>query len=259
MSAAVAYLTVSPVAHNPSVRVVEKVQIVPSALASGMGAILIWIAITFLFGRIYCSSVCPIGTIQDLIIPMRRFIKPLDKPFRYRRAQNVRYHILIIYLIFLIVGATLVCVWIEPWGIMHNICGMFHPSSAETYWLTLGVGMTAGIVAGAVSAIVVAVCALFTGRGFCTDICPIGTALGCFHEYTLFHIEIDPDRCINCMKCEEVCKSSCVKVIGRVVDNSRCVRCFDCLDVCPNDAIRFQVNRNRPATPLFRRTVRSAK
>ncbi len=244
-------------AHNPSVRVVERVQIVPSAIASCMGAVLVWIGITFLFGRIYCSSVCPVGTLQDLFIPMRRFIKPLNRPFRYRHAQNVRYHILIIYLICLVIGATLVCIWIEPWVIMRNICGAIDPSAAKTAWLDLGIGMGAGIVSGVVSAIVIIVCALLTGRGFCTDICPIGTALGCFNDFTLFHIEIDPDKCINCMKCEEVCKSSCVKVSGRVVDNSRCVRCFDCLDVCPNDAIRFQVNRNRPATPLFRRAARA--
>ena len=253
--AAVAYLTVSPVAHNPSVRFVERVQIVPSALASCMGAMLVWIVISFLFGRVYCSSVCPVGTLQDFIIPLRKYIKPLAKPFRYRPAHFARYHILIVYLICLLLGATLVCIWIEPWEIMRNICGAISPTAAEAAWLTLGIGMGAGIASGILSAAAIIICALLTGRGFCTNVCPIGTALGCFHEYTLFHIEIDPDRCINCMKCEEVCKSSCVKVVGRYVDNSRCVRCFDCLAVCPNDAIRFQPNRNRPATPLFRRAA----
>lgn len=257
-AAAVAYLTVSPMAHNPSVRIVERVQIIPSALASGMGAILIWLVISFLFGRLYCSSVCPVGTLQDFIIPLRRFIKPLNKPFRYRPAHFARYHILIIYAICLLLGATLVCIWIEPWEIMRNICGTIAPAAAEAAWLTLGVGMGAGIASGIVSAAAIIICALLTGRWFCTDVCPIGTALGSFHELTLFHIEIDPDKCINCMKCEEVCKSSCVKVVGRYIDNSRCVRCFDCLAVCPNDAIRFQPNRNRPATPLFRRAAGSS-
>ncbi len=256
--AAVAYLTVSPVAHNPAVRIVSAVQIVPSAIASGMGAILVWLGITFLFGRVYCSSVCPIGTLQDFIIPLRRFIPAFAKPFHYRRANFMRYHILIAYCICVVVSAALVCMWIEPWEIMRNICGVIAPTAANATWLTLGIGMGAGMASGILSGLLIIVCALFTGRGFCTDVCPIGTALGSFHEYTVFHIEIDPDKCINCMKCEEICKSSCVKVIGRVVDNSRCVRCFDCLDVCPNDAIRFQTNHNRPTTPLFRRVGRDA-
>ena len=139
---------------------------------------------------------------------------------------------------------------------MRNIFGAFNPTAAQTAWLTLGVGMTSGIAAGIVSALLLIVCAVLTGRGFCTDVCPIGTVLGSIHDYTLFHIEIDPDKCVNCMKCEEVCRSQCVKVVGRHVDNSRCVRCFDCLDVCPNDAIRFQKNRNRRATPLVRKVGR---
>lgn len=256
--ATVAFLTVSPVAHNPAVRIAAWVQIVPSAIASGMGVIIVWLGITFLFGRIYCSSVCPVGTLQDFIIPLRRWIKPLSGPFHYHAANKVRYHILIIYAVALIIGASVVCMWIEPWKIMTNICGAIKPSAAKATWLTLGIGMSAGIASGIVSGVLIGVCALLTGRGFCSEICPIGTALGSFHEFTIFHIEIDPDKCINCMKCEEVCKSSCVKVIGRIVDNSRCVRCFDCLSVCPNDAIHFQPNRNRPATPLFRRVNRDA-
>lgn len=256
--AAVAYLMVSPVAHNPAVRIVERIQIIPSAIASGMGVILVWLAISFLFGRIYCSTVCPVGTLQDFIIPLRRWIKPLSNPYRYRPANRLRYHILIIYAIALIVGAALVCMWIEPWKIMTNICGIIKPSAAKAMWLNLGIGMSVGIASGMVSGLLVTVCALLTGRGFCSEICPIGTALGSFHEFTIFHIEIDPDKCTNCMKCEEVCKSSCVKVVGRLVDNSRCIRCFDCLDVCPNDAIRFQPNRNRPAFPLFHRVNRDA-
>lgn len=154
-------------------------------------------------------------------------------------------------------GVLAVPFWLEPWNIMKNICAAINPSLLEATWMTLGIGMGAGIASGIISAVLIAICALFTGRGFCTDICPIGTALGCFHDFTLMHIEIDPDKCVNCMKCEEICKSQCVKVVGRYVDNSRCVRCFDCVAVCPNDAIRFQANRNRRGTPLIRKVGRS--
>lgn len=255
--AAVAYLTVSHAGYHVG-RIAERAQIVPSAIAVTMGATLFWIMVSFLLGRVYCSTVCPIGTLQDLIIRVRGKIPRFRAPFSYKPARQVRYHVLAVYLVCLIAGVMAVPYWIEPWSIMRNICSVANPTAAEATWLQLGLGVGAGIAAGVVSLILLAVCSLFTGRGFCTDVCPIGTALGCFHSYTLFHIEIDPDRCVSCMKCEEICKSQCVKVAGRYVDNSRCVRCFDCLQVCPNDAIRFQMNRNRRGTPLIRKIGRDA-
>lgn len=249
--AAMAFLCFEQGVH-PALGVVERAQIVPSAIATGMGAIFFWIIASFLLGRVYCSTVCPVGTLQDIVIRIRRRIPGLSRKFRYQPARQVRYHILIIYLISLLVGVMAVAYWIEPWNIMRNVCAAVRPDDIESTWLTLGIGMGAGIASGVVTVVAIIICSLFTGRGFCTDICPIGTALGSFHSYTLFHIEIDPDKCINCMKCEEICKSQCVKVVGRYVDNSRCVRCFDCGAVCPNDAIRFQWNRNRRGMPLFR-------
>lgn len=238
---------------GPLARLSERVQIIPSLLATTMGVTIVWIVISILLGRIYCSTVCPIGTLQDVVIRLRWKLPRFRRPFSYQPPRRVRYHILIIYVICLLVGVVAVIYWIEPWSIMCNICSITNPDAVGGTWIELGMGAVAGIVAGIVSAILLVVCALFTGRGFCTVVCPIGTALGCLEPVTLYHIEIDPDKCINCMKCEEVCKSQCVKVAGRVVDNSRCVRCFDCLSVCPNDAIRFQINRNRRATPLFRK------
>ena len=48
-------------------------------------------------------------------------------------------------------GVTLVSFAIEPWHIMQNICGAFHPSRMAAAWLTLGVGVPVGIIAGIVS------------------------------------------------------------------------------------------------------------
>lgn len=252
---AVAYLAIG-FSVRPALRFVEKFQIIPSVISFSLGAIIVWLVITLLIGRLYCATVCPVGTLQDIFSKGRKFIKPLNKPFRYRPASKMRYYILGAYIFCVIAGVAAVPFWIEPWSIMRNICGDIHPSAETVEWVRLGVGVTTGIIAGAVSAVLLIIVALFTGRGFCTDICPVGTALGCFSNYTLYHIEIDPDKCINCMKCEDICPSQCIKVVSRHVDNSRCVRCFDCGYVCPNDAIRLQINRNRRITPLMTPTTR---
>lgn len=255
-TAAVAYLALALTA-NPLAKAAARVQIVPSMLATTMGMTIVWIVISFLLGRVYCSTVCPIGTLQDIFIRLGRVVPRFRRPGHYRPASRVRWHVLAIYVICLILGVSAINYWIEPWNMMRNICSLANDEAVGPTWTTLGIGSAAGMASGVISLLILAVCALFTGRGFCTAICPIGTALGSFNSFTLYHIEIDPDMCISCMKCEDVCKSHCVKVVGRYVDNSRCVRCFDCLAVCPNDAIRLQANRNRPATPLLRKRIKT--
>ena len=251
---AAAYLAIGFPVHR-ALKFVEIVQIIPSSITFSLGSIIAWFVITLFIGRMYCSTVCPVGTLQDIFRKGRKLIRPLNKPFSYRPPSKMRYYILGAYIFCIIAGVAAVPFWIEPWSIMRNICGDVHPTAEKLEWIRLGVGVTTGIIAGVVSALLLLLVALLTGRGFCTDICPVGTALGCVSNYTLYHIEIDPDRCINCMRCEEVCPSQCIKVATRHVDNSRCVRCFDCSHVCPNDAIRLQANRNKRVNPLMQPKV----
>ena len=248
----VAYLTMS-METNGLAKLSLRVQVIPSAIAVSMGAVAVWLLLTFLFGRVYCSTVCPIGMIHDLIIPLRRHFKPTKKTFRYRQASPVRWQILALYGACLVLGLAIVPLWLEPWNIMRNICHSLHPSEAETMWLNLGISSSVGIFSGIFSFLLIALCALFTGRGFCTTICPVGTMMGAAAKHAVYQIGIEPDKCISCMKCEEICPSQCIKVVGRYVDNSRCVRCFDCINACPNEAVKLTASRFRPASPLLRK------
>lgn len=252
LTATVAYIVLGPQSH-PMARAVARAQIVPSLISMTLGATLFWIVVTFLFGRVYCSTACPVGTLVDLSAGLRKFVPGARRNYHYHSARRVRWHVLIVYLICLVAGIVIVPLLIEPWNIIRDISVAFHPSPGAEAWLTLGLGAATGAISGAVVLLLIVGSAVWRGRDFCNDICPIGTALAAANRHTLYHIEIDPDKCINCMKCEEVCKSQCVKVVSRHVDNSRCVRCMDCLAVCPNDAIRLQINRNRRSTPLMRR------
>lgn len=231
-----------------------KSQILLSAGASAIGALLVWIVLTLLLGRVYCSTVCPIGALSDIFITLRRRIKVLNRPFSYRTRRKWSIQILLVYFICVFLGVSVFSWLIEPWNIMRNIAAAYNPSAIESTWISLGIGAGIGIAAGVIALLIIATLSMLHGRRFCTDICPLGTALGLIHEYTAFHIEIDPDVCTHCGDCEAICKSECIKVSQNLVDNARCVRCFDCLAVCRDEAIRFQVNRNRPATPLFQKT-----
>lgn len=253
LAAAVGYAFFSPPAH-PFANISPRSQIAPSLVAVSIGGMLFWLVATVVLGRVYCASFCPIGSIQDGVIALRRRLGGRRKvPARYRPHRRIRYHLLLIYVVCLISGFTAVPYVMEPWNMFCNIASIVHPDAVAATWLRLGTGVLTGVASGVVSLLLICIWAWYADRDFCNTVCPIGTLLGLAEQRNLMHIEIDPDRCTSCLKCEEECRAGCIKVVSRYVDNSRCVRCFDCLRDCPADAIRYQPNRNRPASPLSRR------
>lgn len=240
---------------HPMAHAAEESQIMLSAFSVGWGAIAVWLLLTFVFGRIYCASFCPVGIISDFFLRIRRKIPRLNKPFSYRNPSKFSLPILIVYVICVVFGIVVVPFLIEPWNIARNISSIAEPSAIEKTWITFGLGAGTGVVAGIVSGLLIALISLWRGREFCSRYCPVGTALGYVQQYSLFHLEIDPDRCTVCGRCEDNCRSQCIKITDRLVDEKRCVRCFDCVADCPEGAIRYQLNKNmRPASPLMRKT-----
>lgn len=255
-AAATACLVFGPQVH-PMARAAGQVQIVLSAASITMGATLVWLLITFLLGRVYCSTACPVGTFSDIFLWIRRKIPGLNKPFSYRHPSKWAKHILWIYLLCVIVGISSVCFAIEPWNMARNATATVRPHNISETWATIGFGTATGLAAGLAAALLVAATSLWHGREFCTRWCPVGTMLGLVQEHSLMHIEFDPDKCTSCGKCEERCRAQAIKVVSRYVDDSRCVRCFECTAECPEGAIRYQYNRHRPATPLMRKTKKT--
>lgn len=245
-------------AHD-ALTVTEEAQVIPSSIALCMGALLFWLTATFFMGRIYCSTVCPIGTLSDIFMRLRRelgrlFPRRLRLQFRWKDSKVWRYHIMALYYVCLVIGIMAVPFVMEPWNIVRNAVSIFDPDAVATTWSVLGVGLLVGIIAGMVMLLLVAVWGFIAGRDYCNIVCPLGQTMALIDHYALLHIEFDPDRCISCMQCEAVCRCSCIKVTERRVDNSRCVKCLDCVTRCPANAIRLQSNRNRAATPLVEKS-----
>lgn len=251
--AATACLVIGPNIH-PMARAAANLQIVLSASAITLGVTFVWILLTFLLGRVYCASVCPVGVCSDIFFRIRRHIPRLDKPFSYRPASKWSIHILWIFVACILAGVTIVPLLIEPWNIARNMAAAANVSALDKAWTTIGLGAATGVAAGIVSGMLIAITSLWRGREFCSRYCPIGTGLGYVQKHSLFHIEFDPDKCTSCGLCEDRCRSQCIKVSERKIDSKRCVRCFDCVADCPEGAIRYQLNRNmRPSSPLMRK------
>lgn len=63
-----------------------KIQLVPAILAVNAAVIIGLVLLTLLFGRIYCSVICPLGVMQDGISTISGKRKGKKSRFRYSKA-----------------------------------------------------------------------------------------------------------------------------------------------------------------------------
>lgn len=244
----------------------EKIQIGQAVMAFSMVIFIAWLIVTLFFGRVYCSSVCPMGTLMDISArSVRR--RPLEKfhdmKQRYRYAapySKVRYAFLAVTLLSVIGGLMILPSVIDPFSAFNRICtALFRPAVSLMSSIVGAPGavlVTASIMSTVTAIMILAITAVASvksGRALCNTVCPIGTALGCISRFSIYQMDIDTDLCIHCGLCEDVCKSGCINLKDFTVDGSRCVVCFDCAAVCPNSAIRFTRQRKQLATPMMQR------
>jgi polyferredoxin len=238
-------------------------QFVPSliqfiaTLAPIAGGFAVIIILTLLFGRVYCSTLCPLGTLQDLFTYAARKLSPRKVAFRYKNPLNwLRYGLVAVVLLSLLTGSILLVNLLDPYSafgrIFHNL---FRPlvlfvnnlsskalNLADIYWLPpvywVAVNKIA-LLAAASWILLLLILAVTRGRLYCNTLCPVGTVLGFFAKYSLFRIRLDKTTCNSCGKCSAVCKAECINPKDQSVDFSRCVGCMNCLSPCPDGGVKF--------------------
>lgn len=169
---------------------------------------------TFLFGRVYCSVLCPFGILQDAVIFISR-----------RRGRNIPDMRKTRYAIAGIVCGMLLCGWtggfllLDPYSNFGRIFASF-------------------TVGGAILPAAAIILAVWKKRIFCTAICPVGTLLGLISKHGVFRLAV-AENCLKCGKCVRLCPTGCVDPAAGVIDNERCVRCMKCVSECPAGSIGF--------------------
>ena len=249
-----------------------KLQFLPSCLAGNFIVIGGIVVLTLLFGRIYCSVICPFGVFQDFVIWLRRqvgltankinvkrkvkaaqarkegkdvdpvsTIKPEVKHFEFNKERKLpRYVVLVLTALAVFVDLQLLVAIIEPYSaygrMVHAAVGVCGGATVPAALLT---------VAGA-TFVVIAVSAWLWGRAWCSNVCPVGTLLGLIGQLSLFKIRIDESKCAACGRCGRGCKTSCIDMDAHTVDYTRCIDCFDCIGRCKEGAISFGIkSRNK--------------
>ncbi|MBI4977806.1 MAG: 4Fe-4S binding protein [Spirochaetes bacterium] len=234
---------------------------VPAALrfaatgaVEGLIILIVITAVTLVFGRIYCSVLCPFGILMDIArFIARRFRK---QRYRFHRISPVRYVIAIIYALAFAGGLSAVVTLLDPFSVFTRTTAItVQPALAMTH-NALASHIDRNIIAPHPSALIAAlaaglvlvagiVLAVWRGRLYCSLICPVGTLLGVVSRISLFRIIVDEHKCNSCGICASRCKAECIDAKQKNVDRSRCVACFDCLDVCPDGGVSYGLPRRK--------------
>ena len=108
---------------------IAKIQFVPAVLAVNLIVVVALVLLTFVFGRVYCSVVCPLGIFQDLISWISSKRKGFNARFGYSKELKwLRYLLLVVFVATLIAGIPAVYTLIEPYSSFGRIANsLFSP------------------------------------------------------------------------------------------------------------------------------------
>ncbi len=223
------------------------------------GGGLLVIVLSLLFGRVYCSGICPLGTIQDMLIRLRWVLRSRRRRFfRLLPSYKVlRYGFFLLVLLSLAGGVTTLLLFFDP----YSISGRFFTAWVKPIFTMLYNAFTSGLQSLNIYAVkpldwhwdagpaawfalgwmfLVTVMSIARGRLYCNTLCPVGALLGLLSHVSVWRIRIAPSKCTLCAKCGQVCKAGCINMNHHRVDFSRCVACMNCITVCSEGAIDYR-------------------
>lgn len=235
-----------------------KIQFLPAVLALNFVVIAILLVLTLLFGRIYCSVICPLGIFQDCVSNLSSRRKGKKARFSYsKEIKWLRYGVLVLFVIALVAGLNALVALLAPysaygrmvqsllapvwqWG--NNLLAWIAERQDSYAFVTKEVWLKSlpTLIVATVTFIVVVVLAWRNGRTYCNTICPVGTTLSFFSRFAMFRPVIDKSKCKSCHACERKCKSACIDIDNHRIDYSRCVDCFNCIDSCRLGALKYR-------------------
>lgn len=235
-----------------------KIQFVPALLGVFTGSAIILVlltVLTLLFGRVYCSTICPLGTLQDATSRTASLFKSKkSRRFKYSSPNNLmRYLILGAAGIPLIFGSSAVIAFLDPYSnygkisseitgrleqYVHNLLSTVFPDTI--FFRSYSVFIAGSFIFALAFLILVLAMSALRGRLYCNTICPVGTLLGFVSRFSAFKPEINRESCNKCTLCVTNCKAECIDLKNSTIDESRCVGCLNCMTVCKKGAVTYK-------------------
>ena len=231
------------------------IQFWPALLALHVGVVAMLVVLTLVFGRIYCSVICPLGVMQDVISRLHGIRK--KNRFTYSKEKRwLRYGVLVVFVASALAGVNAVVSLLAPYSSYGRIASSLmkpvyeagnnvlaaiaeHLDSYAFYSVDIWMKSLPTLIVASVTLVVIAVLAWRGGRTYCNTVCPVGTILSFFASFSWLKVHIDGSKCVNCGLCTKNCKASAIDFKNHKIDYSRCVVCGDCIDKCNKGAIRL--------------------
>ena len=187
------------------------------------------ITVSLVFGKSFCSWMCPIGFISELIGDFRdmiskklfkkRIILPkfIDIPLR-----SLKYLLLafFVYAIFFAMTASSLKYFLDsPYNLMADV-KMFYFFADISRFALIVIAVLFGL-------------SIVFRNFWCRYLCPYGALLGVISLAGPNKIKRDPVSCIDCGLCTKACPSN-IKVDKKLtVISDECSTCLSCVDACP--------------------------
>lgn len=243
-----------------------RVQFLPALLALNLGVVAVLVGLTLLFGRLYCSIICPLGVMQDVVAWLGGRSRKRKFRYTYSPAKNrLRYAVLAVFAVALAAGIGSVVALLAPYSaygrIVSNLFAPFYRwgnnllawvaervDSYAFYSTDVWLRSLPTFLIAAATFVLLAVLAWRNGRTYCNTVCPVGTILGFLSRHSLFRPVIDTAKCNGCTLCSRRCKAACIDAENHTIDYSRCVACMDCIDTCAHGAISYR-RRTKETAP----------
>lgn len=229
------------------------IQFWPALLALHVGVVAMLVVFTLVFGRIYCSVICPLGVMQDIISRLHGIRK--KNRFTYSKEKRwLRYGVLVVFVASALAGVNAVVSLLAPYSSYGRIASSLMKPVYETgnnvlaaiaerfdsyafYSVDVWMKSLPTLIIASVMLVVIAVLAWRGGRTYCNTVCPVGTILSFLARFSWMKVRIDGSKCVNCGLCTKNCKASAIDFKNHKIDYSRCVVCGDCIDKCNKGAI----------------------
>jgi len=203
---------------------------------AGVLLVLTVLVVTFFFGRLWCSHLCPVG--GALEFGSRLFSRGPQLSYNAIPAVPIRYSYFAIYLLAPALGlGSLACNYCNFAAVPRVVSAGFGSPADIAYFLrsagmvNLGLILLLGIFARG-------------GRAYCNYLCPIGAIDGLMNRISgRFgkRVRVDQHRCTDCGNCVPVCPTSAIRQEkeGYRIDQLSCLPCGKCQEVCHDRAISY--------------------
>ena len=198
----------------------------------GMAAMAgIWLAITIVVGKGWCSYACFFGGIEEGMasVPAKAKLGKIDPRWRYGPWAVL----LAMVLLSLALFEPAYCMWLCPFKavseyvVARNTVGMVQN----------------GIFVALFAGLVLALPLLTKKRTQCAFFCPFGAFQSIFNKTSVFDVKIDSTRCTPCVLCQKSCPTLSLteESIAKGETLMSCMKCGACVDACPKDAVVWHI------------------